>query len=291
MSKKNTVVFFLVIFWFASFSASPLFCGCQEAFREKINSLKWVAYAPTNFDPARGIYPSESSIREDLSLLYKYGFRGLVTYGSLDTLADIPRVASEVGFYGMIMGVWDISDRQELINAIMAKEYVDGYCMGNEGLNSRYDLDSLNAAIEDIKRATGRPATTTEQIFDYSNDKVFSVGDWIFPNIHPFLSEIKDPKRGARWVEKHYQLLKKHSSDGRPILFKETGFPTAGLPKATQLNQKEFFLNLEKTDVPFVYFEAFDQPWKDETSLEPHWGLFNYKRKPKKFISSVPVSE
>ncbi len=287
--RLKIIMFFLILF--ASLLTSKAFCDCKEEFKEKIKGLKWVAYAPTNFDPTRDIYPLEDSLREDLSLLYKYGFRGLVTYGSLKTLGEIPRLAYEIGFSGMIMGVWDIFNRQEIMNAILASQYVDGYCIGNEGLNSRYDLDALNAVIENVKGSTDKPATTTEQIFDYSNDKIFSIGDWIFPNIHPFLSEVKDPKKGVKWIEKHYQILKKHSSGGRPILFKETGFPTSGVPKATQVNQKDFFLNLEKTDLHFVYFEAFDQFWKNDSAIEPHWGLFNAKRKPKKFISSMPLRE
>lgn len=286
--KLKIIAVFLILF--VALLTYQALCDSGKEFSEKIMSLKWVAYAPCNFDPTRDIYPSEDSIREDLALLYKYGFGGLVTYGSLRSLADIPRIASETGFSGMIMGVWDIFNKEEIMNAIMASEYVDGYCIGNEGLNSRYDLDELKAVIENIKIATNKPVTTTEQISDYSNDNVLYIGDWIFPNIHPFLSEIKDPKRGVKWIEKHYQVLKKHSN-ARPILFKETGFPTAGLPKATQANQKEFFLNLQKTDVPFVYFEAFDQFWKNDSAIEPHWGLFNSRRKPKKFISSIPLRE
>ncbi|MCP4424487.1 MAG: glycosyl hydrolase, partial [Chloroflexi bacterium] len=36
-----------------------------------------------------------------------------------------------------------------------------------------------------------------------------------------------------------------------------------------------------------VYFEAFDQPWKDTQPIEPHWGLFYNDRLPKPAAASV----
>lgn len=259
----------------------------SEEFKEKVRTLKWVAYAPTNFDPDQGNYPLEDSIRKDLSVLYQYGFTGIVTYGAGATLAEIPRIATEAGFHGVIMGIWDIENREEIMNAILASKYVDGYCVGNEGLNSRYDSGLLKKVILTIKESTHKPATTTEQISDYANDEIFSIGDWIFPNTHPFLSEVREPKKAVIWTEKHYQRLKKHCPPDKIVLFKETGYPTKGDSKATEANQMEFFLNLEKSGILFVYFEAFDQKWKNDLSVEPHWGLFYGNRKPKKYIASV----
>lgn len=274
----------LALILFISFVSSTAFSEVSEEFRGKLRSLKWIAFAPTNFNPDRNIYPSQDSLKNDLEVLFQYGFNGIVTYGANSSLAQIPRLAKETGFGGVIMGVWDIENQEELENALQAREYVDGYCLGNEGLNSRYDAETLNEAIAAMKEFTCLPVTTTEQIFDYYNDDVLVIGDWIFPNIHPFLSSIKDARKCVAWIEKNYAILKKHNKDGRPILFKETGFPTAGDSLARETNQRDFFLELEKTDIPFVYFEAFDQPWKNNLPVEPHWGLFKQNRKPKKFI-------
>jgi exo-beta-1,3-glucanase (GH17 family) len=281
MSKIGRIIFSL-LFLFA------LVCGISFAeysdeFVEKIINLKWVAYSPTNCDPAKDVFPSEDTIRKDLELLYNAGFRGLVTYSSYSSFAGIPRIAKETGFEGVIMGIWDIESAEEISNAASAIDYVDGYCMGNEGLNINYDIETLNGAIAELKIATGKPVTTTEQIFDYYNDDVLAIGDWIFPNIHPFLCEIKNPKKAARWIQRHYNMLKRHAGT-KLIIFKEVGYPTAGAREATQSNQKEFFVTFEKMGVPFVYFEAFDQYWKVELPVEPHWGLFDSRRRPKKYI-------
>jgi len=280
---KKIALWFILI---SSITISLSFAQVSEEFRDKLVNLKWVAYAPTNFNPEKEIYPSENSLRQDLEVLFQAGFSGVATYGSNASLALVPQLAKETGFSGVIMGVWDFDNREEMDNAMLASEYVDGYCLGNEGLNSRYNADQVKEAIALIKELTGKPATTTEQVFDYYNDNVLVIGDWIFPNIHPFLSSIREPDKCVNWIGKNYAILQKHNKDGRPILFKEAGFPTAGDRAANEANQRDFFLGLEKTDIPFVYFEAFDQPWKRTLSVEPHWGMFKSNRRPKKFILS-----
>jgi len=42
-----------------------------------------------------------------------------------------------------------------------------------------------------------------------------------------------------------------------------------------------FYSGLAKTEVRFAYFEAFDQPSKINSSVEPHWGIFHSNLKPK----------
>ncbi|MDD2752714.1 MAG: hypothetical protein PHN59_06240, partial [Candidatus Omnitrophica bacterium] len=225
MGIKKIVLWFVLVY---SVTIGFAFSQVSDEFREKLATLKWVAYAPTNFNPEKDIYPSEASLRQDLEVLFQSGFNAVVTYGSSASLAKIPQLAKETGFSGVIMGVWDFENREELENAVLARDYVDGYCLGNEGLNSRYNAAQVKEAIEMIKELTGLPATTTEQIFDYYNDNVLVIGDWIFPNIHPFLCSIRGANKCVTWIEKNLAILKKHNKDGRPILFKEVGFPTAG---------------------------------------------------------------
>jgi len=45
--------------------------------------------------------------------------------------------------------------------------------------------------------------------------------------------------------------------------------------------QEKYYVELAKTDIRFVYFEAFDQPWKTHLPIEPHWGIFASDRTPK----------
>ncbi|MBM3249548.1 MAG: hypothetical protein FJZ09_01725 [Candidatus Omnitrophica bacterium] len=271
--------------------AVPALAQVDADFEDKVQNLEWVAYSPTNYDPQAGEYPGEGSIRFDLETLIQHGFTGLVTYGASGPLAKIPEIARSTGFQGVIMGIWDISDNTEVQNAVIAAEYVDGYCMGNEGLNVRYDLKELNEAILGLRGTTAKPVTTSEQIFDYTNAEVLNLGDWVFPNIHPFLSEVKIPEKAVRWIESYYMRLKKNVEQDRIIFFKEVGFPTAGAVEATDKNQTRFFLEMEQTVVPFTYFEAFDQPWKRHLPVESHWGLFDSRRQPKRFMKAYGIKK
>ena len=267
------------------FCVSPGSFADVDDFPVKFETLQWVAYAPTHFNPQKNIYPGGLSIEEDLKLLKRAGFNGIITYGSLGSLAYVPRIAKALGFKGVIMGVWDIKDFREIKNAVDSSSYVDGYCVGNEGLGQRYELEELESVIDAVKAKTGKPVTTTEQIGDYAKRYMLELGDWIFPNAHPFFCNIRSPKEAVRWVEKYYRIMKRSAPSGRPVLFKEIGFPTRGDRGCNENSQKDFFLLMELTDVKFAYFEAFDQYWKRHLAVEPYWGLFDRNRKPKKFVS------
>jgi len=222
------------------FFVSSAFCADLEEFKKKALSTKWIAYAPTNFNPNAGVYPSEESIRKDLELLYRYGFEGIVTYGADRILGDIPRIAQEAGLSGVIMGIWDIESQEELANAMKAAKYVDAYCVGNEGLSSRYDIDILRAAISRIKKETHKPAATTEQVGYYYKDDLLTVGDWIFPNIHPFLSNVKDPQKAASWIKKYYERLQKRCPPGKFIL-RRSAILRQGIPTPASRTSWIFF--------------------------------------------------
>jgi len=253
-------------------------------------SLCWVAYSPTNFDPDQEMYPSEESIQQDLEVLHASGFTGLVTYGANETLGSaVPRLAQEMGFRGLIMGIWDPTSQAEREQAVAAAGYAvtEGYVMGNEGLGERYDLSTLQSAMDELRQATGKPVATTEEIGDYSDPTLLTLGDWVFPNAHPFYAGLIDPDEAVTWTERIFADLRKRTD--RPVMFKEVGLPTGGDPRG-RLNealQAEYYRQLRETDVQFVYFESFDQPWKKEPSVEPFWGLFRADRTPKEAVQHV----
>lgn len=277
----------LVLFLISGILFSAHVFGMDQGFTRKLARLKWVAYAPTNFNPGANQYPDQVSIEKDLKLLLKAGFRGVITYGANNTLADVPRIAKKAGFEAVIMGIWSIMDRQEMDNAVNAAGYVDGYCAGNEGLlYKRYSIHELNTAISYLKEKTGKPVATSEQIGDYQDRLILEAGDWVFPNVHPGLRRIKPPKESADWVKARYASLKLAATAlNKPVLLKEVGYPTAGDALASEDNQRVFFKLLETTGVRFAYFEAFDQEWKRLFPVEPHWGLFDKTRRPKRFIA------
>lgn len=260
----------------------------SETLKQKFLRLRWVAYSPTNYDPTKGIYPSEESVREDLRVLRQVGFKGLITYGAKGTLASIPRLAKGEGFEGVVMGVWSPLDSAELSSAAEAAREVDGYCVGNEGLGQSYSLEQLQSAMNWLRTAAGRPVTTSEQVDDYLLDSsLLALGDWVFPNAHPYWHGYTEPTSAVEWTRQQYAVLT-NSAKGGFVFFKEVGLPSEGAAGLSEDAQAEYYRLLASTEVKFAYFEAFDQPWKTWASVEPHWGLFRSDRTPKKVVSVLP---
>lgn len=254
----------------------------QQQWKEKLTSIVWVGYSPPSSNPLKQIEATPAAIQADLAILRKAGFTGLVTYSSSGVLGrELLALAQTLGFEGIIVGIWNPNNAREIAaaKAVANSPLVIGYCVGNEGLGSRYQLSTLARVIQDIRKATGKPATTAETIERYSNDDLLQLGDWVFPNVHPYFNNQLDPDRAVDWTKGAYEDLKRRARN--PIIFKEVGLPTAGGPQLSEAAQQRYYLRLAKTDVPFVYFEAFDQPWKTHLPVEPHWGIFRADRTPK----------
>ncbi|MBL7147821.1 MAG: hypothetical protein ISS82_03275 [Nanoarchaeota archaeon] len=291
-SIKNFLKISLIV---GALTLNPLLNGCSKEKPTQNNSgneipvtffndnnVRWIDYAPTNFNPEILSFPSEESIREDLIELYEINFKGIVTYGSDGTLWKIPEIARDVGFEYVVQGIWDLTSEEEWNNAVDSKEKVDGYCLGNEGLSrGDYNLSELEDKINELRDATNKPVTTTEAIGEYNED-LLNLGDWIFPNCHAYWAGITAPNSAAEWTLEQYNNLS--STTNKIVILKEVGMPSgAGLTEEIQNNYFRELENLMLSNdkVSFVYFEAFDQPWKDWAPVEPYWGFFNQDRAPK----------
>ena len=198
---------------------------------------------------------------------------------------QFPSIAQSLGFQGIIMGIWGPNNPVELKNAQAAASLpiVLGYVMGNEGLSGtrdRYTLSDLCSAITDLRTRTGKPVATAEDVdtYDY-RPGLLSVGDWLFPIAHPYWHATEEPQRAIQWEQDQYDALLEKSN--RFVFFEENGLPTAGANGLSESNQDLFYSGLAKTRVRFAYFEAFDQPSKINSSVEPHWGIFHSNREPK----------
>lgn len=279
---KPARLFYLLIF----LSILPIsMCDrSTETWVENIKRISWVAYTPPTSNPDKGIEASRESIIGDLIVLKQAGFTGLVTYAASGILGTkVPAIADSIGFKGLIMGIWDPFNKEELSNAINSARLsiILGYCIGNEGLGKRYQLQDLTTAIADLKIQTNKPVTSTEELEDYFDADLLKLGDWIFPNVHPYFHNQLDPVLAVKWTREAFEDLQRHSK--RFVMLKEVGLPTTGDPQGilSESTQEQYFLELLKTKVNFVYFEGFDQPWKTHLPIEPHWGIFRCDRSPK----------
>jgi exo-beta-1,3-glucanase (GH17 family) len=253
----------------------------------KVSAIRWVAYGSPNVISNQGSYPQQiESIYKDLMVLKKAGFNGLVTYGSSGIMGKaFPAIAQSLGYEGLIMGIWNPSNRNELNNARNASDLpiVMGYGIGNEGLygnQERYSIPELCSAISDLRSGTGKPVATSEEMDDYSfHPELLFAGDWLFPIAHPYWHTTKYPLEAVEWQMTRYNGMVENTD--RFVLFKEVGLPTSGAYGLSEKNHDLYYRELAKTDVRFVYFEGFDQQSKTGSSVEPYWGIFNAARKPK----------
>ncbi len=254
---------------------------------EKVNRIRWVAYSSPNPDLNLMFYqPKAETLYQDLKVLRRAQFTGLITYGSAGIMGtQFPSIAQSLGFQGIIMGIWGPNNPVELKNAQAAASLpiVLGYVIGNEGLSGtrdRYTLSDLCSAITDLRSRSGKPVATAEDVDTYDvRPGLLSVGDWIFPIAHPYWHGIEEPQRAIQWEQDQYDAFLEKTN--RFVLFEEGGLPTAGANGLSESNQDLFYSGLAKTEVRFAYFEAFDQPSKINSAVEPHWGIFHSNLKPK----------
>jgi exo-beta-1,3-glucanase (GH17 family) len=295
VSLNVGVLTFLFIMMFASEVASSKGDDIIQAFLPPA-----IAYQPRGFSPGSEYATSaRTQITQELKQLHELGFQSLVTYGSRGAMGSIPGMARAQGFVGMvIMGIWDIFSVEEWDNAVAQREFVDGYCLGNEGLFSlRYTVKELEEKMSLLRRATGKPVTTGEPINSYLagpyQEWLWKHSDWLFPNTHPFWGGQYNFQQAVDWVVARSDYLE--AITGKKIILKETGLPSRTPHPQSEEMQIAFFDTLKSSGVAFVYFEAFDQPWKhdmlNQPEVEGHWGLYDAAGIPKKVIESIRTRE
>ena len=254
----------------------------------------WISFAPPRpFNPNANVFPTEDQLRAALTQLYAEGWRGLVTYSLDNTLAQVPRIAKQVGFTHVIAGLFWFDDAQlgrEKAAALAQQAFIDAYVLGNEGLQGgRYTRQRLTTEITQLKAGTGRPVTTSETLAQYQNDPaIAALGDWVFPNLQFWFDPaIRTSAQAVASVQAQYQILLA-LAPGRTNVVKESWWPTAGDAAATEENQTEFFRQLAATSIKFVWGEAFSEYWKTEPLNQgPNWGLHSDIARPKQIISAL----
>jgi exo-beta-1,3-glucanase (GH17 family) len=264
--------------------------------------LNWIVYDPTDYNPYANKMPSQASIRQDLEVLRRYGFNGLITMTSRDACGNIPRIAHEVGFNMVIAGVWDLRDQNEVRNALDVASFADAYSLGHKGLNKIYTQKELLETMDRFRNEAKRPVTTTEVIADYeANPALLKMSDFLFPDVHAYWHEGKSPKDA--WSEtlamaRQASILS--ADKKRNVLLKTISYPSGGAAGLSQNAQREFYRLAveearERTDLPgnvsFSFLCAFDPKWKTKEfgwqEPERHTGLFTVERKPKPAVTHV----
>jgi len=256
----------------------------------------WISFEPAApFDPTLGVATTDSATRASLQQLFDEGWRGIVTY-SLDPvqgLDQVPRIAKEIGFHFMIAGIYWYDEAQltrERAAALDQARYIDAIVIGNEGLmGGRYTRERLTTELESLRAATGKPVTTSEPDWLYQEDpSLVMLGDWVFPNVHPWFADIRSTSSGVSFVESRVKALQQ-LAPGRTIVLKESWWPTAGGdPAATEDNQSAYFTALAASGVKFIWGLGYDEYWKtDDGPQGPHWGFHDSQRHAKRLVHDL----
>ena len=278
--------------------------GLAQPQRQKpsLQAARFIAYTPRSFSVVRGkVTPATAEgIRSDL-LLMKPWFDGVLTYSTTNGMELVPRIARELGYREVLLGIWDPASRKELQKAFVeiarTEGIVSGVIVGNEGLYAkRYPPQAvLDAQAEIRRRFPGLPVSTSEPFFLMVQEEhraFFASQAFLAPNIHPVFEPWFQPEHSKEAAEMVVSVVRKLQAlyPGKTVLIHETGMPSGpdrlGYSPEGQL---AFWKQLQDmlhglSDIRPVFFEAFDAPWKPgvmaetfpgDHSPESFWGFWD----------------
>jgi exo-beta-1,3-glucanase (GH17 family) len=274
---------------------------------------RFVAYEPTSLRVVSGVVsPADpEGIRADLRTL-RGKFDALITYDAVHGAEEIPRIASELRFRALIIGVWNPAAPGEVAAAIAAAQafpqLVLGISLGNETLAfKRSDPQRLAAIIAAVRtRIPAVALTTTEPFHIFESQDSAPVRaqlDFLLVNVHPIFQPWFRGAPDATAAQFVVNVVKDLGAYGcGPLLVKETGEPSAPADAGyTPARQASFYRELRQRFIPdasraFAYFAAFDEPWRESDAGPPgrhpedaHFGLYAAGREPKLAARELPA--
>jgi len=280
-----------------------------------IAQSRFFAYTPSDFhfvnDKTAGL--SRESIEQDLHVLRPYG-TGLVLYATDTNTPQIVVTAEKLKFTSVILGVWSVTDNDEINRAVeLARRYpelIRGIALGNEGLVfKRYSRAQLTAVFVRARSELPQIALTTSEPFaSWLGQPALldcSDQDFLLPNIHPVYERWFRPQATIQSVEFVMNVAGDLSAlCHKPVLVKETGIPSGPEELGFSEEQQEKFWKAllermqKRPDVSVALFEAFDAPWKvaeikkqagTYDGREGYWGWFDRDRKPKPVVDLLII--
>ena len=258
-------------------------------------------------DPAKGLYPSQEEIEQDLVLLTGK-VHSIRTYGVGGTLADIPALASKHGLT-VTLGAWltgdDAGNRAELQKLIEVArsnpKTVKRVIIGNETiLRGELDPERLAGYLDWTRSQLKKlkiPVSTGEPWNVWiANPELAGHADFIAAHFLPYWEGI-NLNEAVGHIDATVQMLK-DTFPKLPVLLAEVGWPSNGrtLKSANASESHEamflrrFLARAEQAKYDYFLMEAFDQPWKtdSEGSVGAYWGVYDVFRN-QKFAFTEPI--
>jgi exo-beta-1,3-glucanase (GH17 family) len=172
--------------------------------------------------------------------------------------------------------------------------------VGNEALVEWNDhMMSLQRVIDfvrQVKASIKQPVTVAENYDWWRKDGAALAAEVDFIGVHTYpVWEGKTIDEALDFTIENIREVRAALPD-KPIAILEAGWPTTATefgPRANEADQVRYFAEMSawaaETNTTVFFFEAFDEPWKGETSnplgAEKHWGLFFVDRTPKSVMA------
>jgi exo-beta-1,3-glucanase (GH17 family)/cellulose synthase/poly-beta-1,6-N-acetylglucosamine synthase-like glycosyltransferase len=255
-------------------------------------------------DAIQHILPTDEEIDADLALL-EGKTHAVRTYSTEGTLADIPRLAKKHNI-NVTVGAWIDADLERnereiarLIEITNANRNVVRVIVGNEVLLHNYiSKEQLIEYLDRVRQAVKVPVSTADTWYVwYSHLELEPHVDYVAAHLLPYWE--KQPVEHAVAFAKDKIELLRTVYPNKPVIIGEVGWPsdgrTRGAAVASQANQamflRQFLKVAEAEKYTYYIMEAFDQPWKGNSSegaIGAYWGVYDVERQPK-FSFTAPI--
>ncbi len=256
---------------------------------QKLSGLSFSPYLEGQ-DPSQKSKVNQQQIADRLEIIRPYT-EWVRTFSTTNGNEEVPRIAHEKKLKTLV-GAW-IDDNEEnneieIANIIeLAKAgYADLIAIGNEVL-LREDLE-VEQLIEYIKRVKAAvpniPVGYVDAYYTFVNyPEIVEVCDVIYANCYPFW-EYCSIDIAVEYMKKMYELAVS-SSQGKPVIISETGWPTKGESYGgavpSYINAMNYFIQsftwAKQENILMFYFSSFDEVWKmsQEGEYGAYWGIWD----------------
>ena len=260
-----------------------------------------LSYTPSGIQSeaqlAKGV--PESVIRADLERLKPLTSR-VRTYTvdrGLDRVPDVARALGMTVSLGLWIGKDAAKNEEELKRGIKVIEryadVIDRIFVGNETIeHGGLTAAEIMGYIRRVKEAVpGMNVGTAENWHVWlAHKELAGAVDFVGVHLLPYWDGLP-VERAVEFEAERFGEVKRAFS-GKPIVVAETGWPSAGEQRQAAIPSAEgqamyvraFLARAARESYDFYIIEAFDQPSKAasfESSVGPHWGVFDAARRPK----------
>ena len=187
----------------------------------------------------------------------------------------------------------------------LAKQFSDiviAVNVGNEALVEWNDhmvtLSSMINYVRRVKERIKQPVTVADNYLWWIRDGSPLAAEVDFIGVHSYpIWENKTIDQALAYTMKNIEDVHNALPD-KPIVVLEGGWATTASEfseQASEANQTRYFQEVAKwakdKNITFMFFEAFDEPWKgnpdNPEGAEKHWGLFKVNRTPKQVMLEI----